>query len=438
MRKTIICLSIILIGNVYGSSQSPLWDKPMQLKKCSISIKADVFTATTFIEMEFYNPNNREIEGLYRFELKAGQVITAFQLELNGKYRDGSIEEKWKATNAYNTIVGKRIDPALLTMEYADHYSLRIYPVPAKGTRKITMTIQQMLKPENNSLHYELPLNVPDTVREFNLDISVQSGNATPAARRGLIAGKTFGFSGHQYFLEWNTTRIILKNPLIFFIPISENPVLCTKQHGQKIHFALRFKPAFAAEYVLNPKQLVVFWDVSASSSKRNIGKEMNFLKQFISYHHIKQLTIVSFNHALQDTAVFYTSPGLNNGWQQYLRNIEYDGSTQLGIIDFSGWAADLFMLFTDGKNTHGMSKPKTGNSLIYCINSSPEADAIMLNNIVGTNGGKLIDLNKLTLTDAISINSKAKNWLLNITSSGGKTIMEQSLPLKMNAPVMI
>ncbi len=66
-------------------------------------------------------------------------MITAFQLGLNGKYRNGSIEEKWKAANAYNRIVGKRIDPALLVMEYADHYSLRIYPVPAKGSRKITI-----------------------------------------------------------------------------------------------------------------------------------------------------------------------------------------------------------------------------------------------------------------------------------------------------------
>ena len=49
----------------------------MQLKSCRIDIKSDEFTATTFIEMEFYNPNNQEMEGLHRFELKPGQVITA-------------------------------------------------------------------------------------------------------------------------------------------------------------------------------------------------------------------------------------------------------------------------------------------------------------------------------------------------------------------------
>jgi len=48
------------------------WERRMQLKSCNIHIKSDVFTATTFIEMEFYNPNNQEIEGLHRLELKPG------------------------------------------------------------------------------------------------------------------------------------------------------------------------------------------------------------------------------------------------------------------------------------------------------------------------------------------------------------------------------
>ena len=70
--------------------------------------------ATTVIEMEFYNPKDQEVEALQTFTLNNGQVITDFYLELDGKYREGSIEERWKARQAYNSIVGKRIDPAIL------------------------------------------------------------------------------------------------------------------------------------------------------------------------------------------------------------------------------------------------------------------------------------------------------------------------------------
>ncbi|MGZ5286317.1 MAG: VIT domain-containing protein, partial [Flavisolibacter sp.] len=99
MRKMLLlmhALSVCMIANAQGR----LLDQPMQIKKLSMSVQADCFTAVTFIEMELYNHRNKEIEGLFRFALQPGQVITAFQLDLNGKFRDGSIEEKWKATNA--------------------------------------------------------------------------------------------------------------------------------------------------------------------------------------------------------------------------------------------------------------------------------------------------------------------------------------------------
>src|SRR5688572_20333921 len=189
------------------------WDRPMELRTCSVSINADRFTATTLLEMEFCNPNEKEIEGLYRFQLRPGQVITAFQLDLNGKYRDGSIEEKWKATNAYNTIVGKRIDPALLTMDYDGHYSLRIYPVPANGCRRVTMTIQQMLEGSGNKLLYTLPLNIQDKLQHFRLSVTV-NGNTVPVTNPGLLAGQHFTGTNKQHELKWDAENIMLKEPL--------------------------------------------------------------------------------------------------------------------------------------------------------------------------------------------------------------------------------
>jgi TonB-dependent SusC/RagA subfamily outer membrane receptor len=436
MRQTITVLFLLLFINIEVWTQQK-WDRPMQLKSCRIDIKSDMFTASTFIEMEFYNPNNQEIEGLHRFELKPGQVITGFQLDLNGRYRDGSIEEKWKATNAYNSIVGKRIDPALLTMEYADHYSLRIYPVPAKGSRKVTMTIQQLLTAEKNGYLYSLPLNSNDTVQHFMLNISV-NGNLYPAARPGLIAGHGFTTKDQQHDLEWNTESILLKGPIAFSIPVSSQPIFCTKKVEQKTHFALRFWPSWPAEYEIHPKEIVVFWDASASSANRDVNREINFLKQFISYHNVSKLTVIPFNYKLLDTAVFHTENNFKSRWQQYLQNMSYDGSTQLGIIDLSVQKADIFLLFSDGNNTYGKSKPKTGTTPVYCVHTSNTANITSLRQISGASGGKVIDLTKSSMSTALSVSSRVDNWLINISSASGKTITEQSLPLKQEGSLFI
>lgn len=437
MWKQFFLPALLLLSGLNVWTQ-PTWDRPMQLKSCSIDIKADLFTATTFIEMEFYNSNEREIEGLYRFELKPGQVITAFQLDLHGKYRDGSIEEKWKATNAYNTIVGKRIDPALLTMESPGYYSLRIYPVPAKGSRKVTMTIQQLLTTVDSNLQYYLPVNAQDVVDAFKLKIKIESGGSRPVTLPGLIGGKTFNQSGSLYLLEWNTNNIVLKNPIVFSLPLSFEKTFCVIAKGRQSYFALRFKPLVPHEYDMHPKKITVFWDASASSTKRDLKKEINFLRQFVSYHGVSQLTLIPFNHKIIDKVVFEMPNAAGSRWQHYLANLEYAGATQLGCIDLAGMSADMFMLFSDGSNTYGKGRPKTGTALLYAVHAATAANFNFLDKIVGSNGGRVIDLNKTTLANAIQVNSKAENWLLNITSASGKVLFEQSLPKKLKEPLFI
>lgn len=435
MQKIILIVGAFIFSLAQPKAQQ--WDRQMELKSCSIDIKADQFTATTFIEMEFCNPHNQELEGLYRFELKPGQVITAFQLQLDGRYRDGSIEEKWKATNAYNSIVGKRIDPALLTMDYADHYSLRIYPVPAKGCRKVTVTIQQLLIPGNNGLQYFLPLNVKNEVQRFSLRITV-NGNTTPVARTGLISDRLFTTSGEQHRFTWETDKIQLQSPVAFAIPLLSQTSVCTKITPQQTFFALRYQSSSPKEYSIQPKKLEIYWDASASLSKRDINKEINFLKQFISYHNISQLTIIPFNYKLLDTAVFYTENGFNSRWQQYIQNINYDGATQLGIIDLRNRDADMFLLFTDGSNTYGKSRPQTGTALVSCVNSSNTVNFASLQFITGAGGGKIVDLHKMSMSAAITTISRGENWLMNISSASGKVLTEQTLPLKQESNLFI
>lgn len=438
MRRILILPVVIFVFQSQLSAQQRQFDRPMQLIKCSIDVRANLFTATTFIEMEFYNDNNHEIEGLYTFQLKPEQVITAFQLDLNGKYRDGSIEEKWKARNAYNTIVGKRVDPALLMMNGIGQYSLNIYPVPAKGSRKITMTIDQILRTEENDLVYQLPLNVHQIVKDFKLTICAGRDENMPSAKKGLIEGKGFYSLTDTYALFWAAENIYLQKPISFSIPLTPSPVICTKPAGKETIFALRFKPSCETEFEIHPQKITVFWDGSSSARKRDINKEINFLKQFVSFHKIRQLTIIPFNHVLLDTAIFYTSTGLNSRWDDYLRDMKYEGATQLGKIDLTNFSSDIFFIFTDGNNTYGRANPITGTAHVYCVHSSSEANEPVLKKITGTSGGMIINLGKMTMSQAVSINNKGENWLMSITSSTGKTVVDQSLPVPLSKNIFL
>jgi Vault protein inter-alpha-trypsin domain len=134
---------LVLSLSLTAASAQRLFNQPMQIKDCKIEIQCRGILAETLIELEFYNNRATEAEGLYSFILNPGQAVTGFQLELNGHFRDGSIEERWKASQAYNTIVGKRVDPALLQMTGYDSYSLNIYPFPPYSSRKVRIELKR-------------------------------------------------------------------------------------------------------------------------------------------------------------------------------------------------------------------------------------------------------------------------------------------------------
>jgi tetratricopeptide (TPR) repeat protein len=437
MQKLIATIVIILLLSNQAMSQQ--WDRHMQVKKMDIRVNSDAFTATTFIEMEFYNPTDREMEGLYSFQLKPGQAITAFQLDLFGKFRDGSIEEKWKATNAYNTIVGKRVDPALLTMDSYNNYSLRIYPVPPKGSRKITMTIQQLLINKKEVSIYELPLNVNDVIEQLTVNVRVTGSSGFPSVIKGLLTEQVFNNKEALYELYWNVTGIKANKPLSFSIPLSlQQPVLCVKNAEGRSFFALRLIPSIQREYRIQPSKVTVFWDVSATGRHRNISKEIGFLKQYVAGNKVTQLTIIPFNHKVQDTAVFYTGNNFNSRWAEYLETLPYEGATQFGVLDFSTVNADVILLFSDGRNSYGKDLPVPGQTHIFCINSGVIVDISLLEKIIGQSGGRIIDLVSTKTDEAVSVAGKAKNILLSISAGEKKLEINQNLAVLKEDTVLL
>jgi len=235
----------------------------MKVNSASITVHADEFVSSTTIEIEFYNPNDKEIEGWYSFTLRPGQVVTGFQLDINGHYREGSIEERWKARNAYNTIVGKRVDPGLLSMDNLHNYNLHIYPVPARGSRKVIITIQQLLQEEPARLTYLLPLHLPDTVSHFHLEITAETGDALPFAGTGMIETKSFTRNGNNYNLKLDAESVPIRKPIQFYIPFLSAGKICTMKKGEQQLFATRMIPRVSAQYEIHPERITAFWDVS-------------------------------------------------------------------------------------------------------------------------------------------------------------------------------
>ena len=130
--------------------------------------------ATTRFDMRFYNPNNRILEGEFEFPLSDGQHITRYALDMNGSLREAVVVEKAKARVAFEATVRRGIDPGLVEKTKGNNFRTRIYPLPAKGYRRIVIEAEETLEQKaNKDLVYQLPLYEKEPIDSFSINMTV-------------------------------------------------------------------------------------------------------------------------------------------------------------------------------------------------------------------------------------------------------------------------
>ncbi len=416
-------------------AQTKKFDQPVQLKSCHISIEANAFTATTFMELEFFNPGNEVVEGRQNFHLNKGQVISAFQLDLNGKYRDGSIEEKWKALRSYSSIVGKRMDPAVIQMNYDNYYSLLIYPIPAKGSRKVTMTIDQLLMADSNRLTYELPLGFSGTTEDFSVDVNVSiPEKAFIYANKGFLEKTVFEKTKTGNTATLRRSNITVNLPLAFSVKMNEGiPQVCSISNNGKTDFFLRIDPSTQKFNDFHPKKLHIYWDASSSATQRDFSKELNFLDKYIADNGIKLASITIFNDKVRDSFLFETNPANLRQLRYYLLGYNYSGATDLGILDFSKDNTDLILLFSDGINTLGRPPKLQSVIPVTAVVSGIQSWRTQLSSFPGISGGSLVNLYSNAVSYAVAQTQQVKNFLFGYSSLNKTVVLNDHFPKELS-----
>jgi Ca-activated chloride channel family protein len=119
--------------------------------------------ARTEVEEVFQNDTAQVLEGRYVFPLPADASISSLALWVNDKPVEGEIVEKKRAAAIFKGIVEDTVrprDPALLEWVAGGDFSLKIFPLPPKGNRKVRIAYDQVLKESGGRVRYVYPLSV--------------------------------------------------------------------------------------------------------------------------------------------------------------------------------------------------------------------------------------------------------------------------------------
>jgi XrtN system VIT domain protein len=94
-------------------------------------------------------------EAIYTFQLPEGSVVTSLSLWVNGKEEKAILTSKQKASEAYNTIVGKEFrDPSVIHWQEGNTVTVRVFPCTPDEERKVKIGITTPLQVNGEETEY--------------------------------------------------------------------------------------------------------------------------------------------------------------------------------------------------------------------------------------------------------------------------------------------
>jgi Mg-chelatase subunit ChlD len=181
-------------------------ERPLHLAHHKVQVRVVGNVARTEIEETFHNDGPHVLEGVYRFPLPPGARISSLALEVDGQWEEGAFVERDHARKIWRGVIrqatpqaqrkvkeefvwvpGPWKDPALLEWQSGGRFELRIFPIPARGARRIRLAYTQTLSPHRDGRRYVYPLahSADESTRVGRFEVDVRVAGASDVRPRG-------------------------------------------------------------------------------------------------------------------------------------------------------------------------------------------------------------------------------------------------------------
>lgn len=428
--KTFVPLVLLLLFTAFSNAQEPpvLKTGKTQVGLSSLDIKVEIVgnKATTTFDMLYYNPTNQVLEGELSFPLGMDFNVSRFALDVNGKLREAVVVDKELGRIAFEAVVRRRVDPALLEKGTGNNYKARIYPIPAKGYKRVVLAYEQELINKKDGYYYNLPLHFKNKLDKFNLDITVFEQNDKPVIEKGQVSGLQFENWKRNFRTKLTKSNYTPDKSILIKIPtkINSKKVVVSDDH-------------FYAFMSVDPKKVIrkkaaeitIFWDASLSMKDRDLEKEIALLDTYFSYLNTVTVTFKSFSNASLVEKVFNIQNGNWNDLKTEIKNTAYDGGTNYNILNCNSENADLALLFSDGIQSLSASNYDSKTPL-FVVNSMTKSNHGNLDRMAQISSGAYLNLTTKTALEAFLDLKYEQYKYLGFTSSAQQIEVYPNVPV--------
>ncbi|MDR2694632.1 MAG: DUF2135 domain-containing protein [Chitinispirillales bacterium] len=386
-----------------GGKENP----DVYLQSLDIQVEVTGRSASTRHTMVFKNKTDRVLEGELTFPLPDGRTVTYYALDINGKMREAVPVEKAKATQVFEEIEQRQVDPGLLERVEGNNFRTRVYPIPSKGTRTVSIGYEEELPLEKEMLYYRLPMAYINPIENFSVKATVWKSGVKPLVPESDEELR-FDAAGENYVASFSRENYRPAHALVFSLPAPADIPQIIVQPAQGSHYFLAsVAPTISARKKRWDDGLAIIWDVSLSASQRNLRREMEMLEIIFAEKKNAKVNLYFLNNRLKRMVNKNTAGGeynvVNGKWDELKSRLNaavFDGGTDFSRINVNAVVGNEILFFSDGISTLSDADFLKNNNIsrpVHCVVSSAKADYSVMRLIAGKTNGKFININALS-----------------------------------------
>lgn len=391
---------------------------PIRLDRVQVRAEINGNLAQTSIELDFFNPNGRQLEGELQFPLAPGQSVSGFAMDMNGRLREAVPVEKTRGQAIFEDVSRRRVDPALLQVTAGNNFKLRVYPLPPRGKKTVVLRISETLA-GGAAPAYRLPLVYGDRVGSFDFEAVVRGVAHEPRAG-GLLLGARAKKEADGYRVAIMQSDARLGGAAELALALAAQPATLTETfEGDTYFYAQPRLPGAAVPRAL-PGEVALLWDSSGSGAERDHAREFALLEAYFKRAGNARVNLIRFRESAEPAEPFDIRGGDWSTLRRALESVAYDGATRLPAPNTIGNAGEV-LLFSDGLQNFG-TDPGQWAKPVYAVSAAQKRNSALLRHFAEASGGRLIDL--LQTTPAIAT-AQLLNREPRVLEAGGEGVSE-------------
>ncbi|MBH1450349.1 DUF2135 domain-containing protein [Stenotrophomonas maltophilia] len=366
---------------------APAAEQPVQLQRARIEGDVQAGIAQTRITLEFHNPNRRVLEGELQFPLGDGQQISGFALDINGEMRDAVPVPKDRGRQVFEEIARRGVDPGLLEQTAGNQFRLRIYPLPAGGSRRVQLVMREPLAFDGQGWRWTLPLQFAAGAASVELKLQAPGATAAGTAPFRISAGQ----------LQWQGRGAQLPKQLQWSLPAARQAQV-QMAPWQDGHYLLAQLPVSTSSTPRTlPREIGLLWDGSGSGGQRDRTREFALLDRYFAAMGDGTVALTVLRDRAEQVRRFRIRAGNWSELRAALQAVRPDGASALAQWQPQPGVKE-YLLVSDGLLTYGPEQLPTlaPDQRLFAISSAgARTDSTRLRGWSESHGGRFVALGK-------------------------------------------